>query len=89
MPWPGKPGTVVAFKPLSGNSSSTKPTLRKGDNGSTVSELQRALNQRGANLVVDGDFGPKTEQAVKNFQASAGIAVDGIVGPQTWGALGF
>ena len=33
---------------------------------------------------VDGVFGPRTEQAVKDFQQSNGLVVDGIVGPVTW-----
>jgi peptidoglycan hydrolase-like protein with peptidoglycan-binding domain len=45
-------------------------------------------------LTVDGDFGPKTEQAVKDYQSlhkdrnGAQLAKDGIVGTLTWGALG-
>ena len=38
-------------------------------------------------LVVDGNFGPVTETAVKEFQQGAGLAVDGVVGPLTWAAL--
>jgi peptidoglycan hydrolase-like protein with peptidoglycan-binding domain len=36
---------------------------------------------------VYGAFGPETETAVKQFQQGAGLVVDGIVGPLTWGAL--
>jgi peptidoglycan hydrolase-like protein with peptidoglycan-binding domain len=36
---------------------------------------------------VDGRFGSDTELAVKEFQQSANLTIDGIVGPQTWGAL--
>lgn len=52
-----------------------------------VKLLQRGLNLNGAGLLldVDGDFGPKTRQAVLNFQTSkaAVLVVDGIVGDKT------
>jgi peptidoglycan hydrolase-like protein with peptidoglycan-binding domain len=38
-------------------------------------------------LVVDGVFGPKTQQWVTGFQGAAGLVSDGIVGPLTWQAL--
>jgi hypothetical protein len=63
--------------------------LRRGSQGADVKALQRALNERGFNSgPVDGDFGPFTEAAVRAYQRQAGITVDGIVGAQTWGALG-
>jgi peptidoglycan hydrolase-like protein with peptidoglycan-binding domain len=34
-----------------------------------------------------GNFGPKTEAAVRAFQRSKGLVPDGIVGPKTWAAL--
>ena len=58
-------------------------TLKKGSKGDEVKVLQKALN-----VTVDGDFGPKTEEAVKAFQKSKGLTPDGIVGPKTWVALG-
>ena len=39
------------------------------------------------NLVVDGDFGPLTDTAVRNFQSVFLPPDDGIVGPVTWHAL--
>jgi peptidoglycan hydrolase-like protein with peptidoglycan-binding domain len=39
-------------------------------------------------LAKDGAFGPNTEYAVKDFQTKKGLSVDGIVGPQSWHALG-
>jgi peptidoglycan hydrolase-like protein with peptidoglycan-binding domain len=50
-------------------------------------DLQTALNRHGAKLVVDGVFGRLTEAAVKAFQKSRGLVVDGIVGPLTWSKL--
>jgi peptidoglycan hydrolase-like protein with peptidoglycan-binding domain len=66
------------------------PTLRQGSTGPDVVRLQTLLKQHGFYMdgAVDGIFGPKTHQAVLVFQRSAGIAVDGIVGVQTWTALG-
>ncbi len=61
------------------------PAVCLGDrNNPTVRLLQRLLNTLGYNLTIDGDFGPKTEAAVKKFQKEQGIPVDGIAGPQTW-----
>ena len=53
----------------------------------TVAQVQRCLNQKGSRLDVDGDFGPLTEAAVKQFQRRTGREVDGVVGPKTWAAL--
>lgn len=55
--------------------------------GADVKLLQSKLNGKGANLGVDGSFGPKTLSAVKNFQQKHGLEVDGIVGPVTWSSL--
>ncbi|MBE3584820.1 MAG: peptidoglycan-binding protein [Thermoanaerobacter sp.] len=63
-------------------------TIRLGSRGEAVARLQTILNDLGFNAGrVDGIFGPGTEAAVKRFQASHGLLVDGIVGPQTWGVL--
>jgi len=64
--------------------------LFRGSEGPQVAELQRRLNQEGfaGQLVVDGDFGPRTEAAVREFQRrTRGLKVDGIVGPATAAAM--
>ena len=53
----------------------------------TVTELQKLLNQNGYSLAEDGVFGNQTKKAVQEYQQKNGLAVDGIVGSQTWGAL--
>lgn len=65
----------------------TGPMLRRGVRGDPVAALQTMLNSTGAGIRVDGVFGPGTEDAVLNFQRSAGLATDGIVGTLTWNAL--
>ncbi len=66
------------------------PTLEKGSNGAVVKALQTLLTNGapGAWNVtpegIDGNFGPKTEAAVKAFQSWGGVTADGIVGDQTW-----
>lgn len=59
-------------------------TLKRGSKGEEVKILQKALN-----VTVDGDFGPKTESAVKELQRIKKLYPDGIVGPKTWEALGI
>lgn len=63
------------------------PMLKKGSKGEAVKGLQNALRQRGQHVDVDGVFGPATENAIRQFQRDASLADDGIVGPDTWGAL--
>jgi peptidoglycan hydrolase-like protein with peptidoglycan-binding domain len=59
-----------------------RPTLRRGAEGKLVEEIQAKVGVK-----VDGDFGPKTEAAVRAFQREAGLVPDGIVGPRTWASL--
>lgn len=61
--------------------------LRMGSSGYSVRELQTALRDRGFDVGVDGQFGPQTMLAVKDYQAAQGLPVDGIVGHRTWSAL--
>ncbi|MFI6229784.1 peptidoglycan-binding protein [Micromonospora echinospora] len=61
--------------------------LQQGNSGDLVRGLQTALNARGASVVVDGAFGAQTTTAVRNFQSSRGLVVDGLVGPVTWSTL--
>ena len=63
-------------------------TLKKGSKGEDVKTLQKALIKFGYNVTADGDFGAKTETAVKAFQKSKGLLADGIVGNKTWQLLG-
>ena len=62
------------------------PLLALHEKGDAVRQLQAHLNQE-STLVLDGYFGPLTEQAVKGFQYSRGLGVDGVVGRGTWTAL--
>jgi N-acetyl-anhydromuramyl-L-alanine amidase AmpD len=56
--------------------------------GAFIAAIQKWLNAWGADLKVDGDFGPKTEAAVKEFQKKRGLSpVTGAVGSDTWYAL--
>lgn len=58
--------------------------------GDNVRQLQQALLNAGFDPQgVDGVFGPLTQAAVIAFQQARGLEVDGVVGPQTAGALGI
>ena len=58
--------------------------LKLGSKGKEVKELQEFLG-----LNTDGDFGPKTDAAVKKWQKKNGLTPDGIVGPKIWNAMGL
>ena len=73
-------------------------TVKKGSHGDAVRGVQEEFQFRNLSgdpskgLKVDGDFGPKTDSAVRGFQHALSldipsVAVDGIVGPITWQAL--
>lgn len=76
--------------------NTNRPTLRKGDGikfpdlKDDVKALQELLQAQGflhPNSSIDGLFGKDTETAVKQFQRSNGLLVDGIAGADTWSAL--
>ena len=59
-----------------------------GSKGVQVKALQEKLTGLGYRTgPIDGDFGPRTEQAVRGFQRANGLSVDGIAGRQTISAL--
>lgn len=60
------------------------PLIRQGDNLPVVGVLQKLLNRAGASLTADGAFGPLTKAAVQNFQRPRGLAVDGVIGQNSW-----
>ena len=69
----------------------SRKTLRLWSTGDAVSFLQSRLNRAPdvtTHLVVDGIFGPKTLEAVREFQSEhPPLKVDGVVGPRTWEAV--
>jgi hypothetical protein len=71
--------------------STDRPMIRRGSTGEVVRVLQSTLKRvypsYAGHLGVDGNFGPLTEAAVKEFQRRSNLTADGIVGPRTWAAL--
>lgn len=62
-------------------------TYKKGSRGEIVRQIQKALAGAGLRVIVDGNFGPITEEAVREFQKQKGLTPDGIVGPATLALL--
>lgn len=96
-PWTGSTDSAgtIAADPTIGITSSTPLTpalaARPGDTGPAVRVLLEALIANG--LLPDSPesrneiYGPDATRLVQEFQQRQGLTVDGIVGPQTWGAL--
>lgn len=69
-------------------SSTTGTTLRLNSQGTAVSNLQTDLKQLGYYYAsITGNFGEKTEAAVKSFQEDHGLSVDGVAGRKTLAAI--
>ena len=62
-------------------------TYKRGSRGEIVRQIQKALAGAGLRVIVDGNFGTITEEAVKEFQKKKGLTPDGIVGPATLALL--
>jgi N-acetylmuramoyl-L-alanine amidase len=61
--------------------------LRRGDRGGAVRDLSTRLVASGAHATATDVFDDLLEAAVRDFQKERGLRVDGICGPETWGAL--
>ena len=65
----------------------TMASISKGSKSDLVVWAQEHLISAGYKIGVDGGFGASTQAAVRGFQTAHGLTDDGIVGPETWGAL--
>ena len=64
-------------------------TIKRGSSGAQVKALQEALNAAGANLEVDGIYGPATEAAVRKYQKDNDYQQNGAVGPTLQRIMGI
>ncbi|HEY9829876.1 MAG TPA: peptidoglycan-binding domain-containing protein [Stenomitos sp.] len=73
-----------------GGVSESLQLLKEGSSGPLVKQLQQALKDKGFNPgTIDGVFGLGTKAAVRAFQQANKLEADGLVGKQTWNALGI
>jgi peptidoglycan hydrolase-like protein with peptidoglycan-binding domain len=86
---PTTPSAPTPRTPTPTTPTTPTQTLRSGTTGDEVKRLQQSLNQAGAapRLEEDGDFGARTEAALRAFQQKFGLEVDGVAGPDTFGLL--
>ena len=84
------PTTAAASEPTTATTAPAAPRspLKPGDTGAAVKTLQRALARLGyPSGAVDGQYGPSTTKAVKQFQGANRLTADGVLGPKTLAAL--
>jgi peptidoglycan hydrolase-like protein with peptidoglycan-binding domain len=66
----------------------SEPVLKIGSTGLPVRRAQKRMSLVGYDVGgVDGRYGARTEVAVKKLQQERGLAVDGVVGPETWSII--
>jgi peptidoglycan hydrolase-like protein with peptidoglycan-binding domain len=75
-------GRAPAPRPIPVKDDRDRPTLRRGAVGDLVKIIQAAVR-----VAVDGQFGPITEAAVRQFQRDHKLVPDGIVGPKSWAEI--
>lgn len=80
---PPAPTPPAPPAPTPGGCDVQLPVLRDGDRGDSVRAVQTLVG----GIAQDGIWGPVTDGAVRRFQESHHLTVDGIVGLHTWGAL--
>jgi hypothetical protein len=86
----GTEGTAIAQSTSAATDTSAFFTIKKGCKGSAVRLLQTWLTDLGYDLGAygtDGDFGAATDTATRAFQQAHSLAVDGVVGQNTWRTL--
>jgi peptidoglycan hydrolase-like protein with peptidoglycan-binding domain len=82
----------VSFEPFRTGVKLGGRTIGLGSAGDDVVRLQKILNRRPrktVTLALDGLFGPKTEAEVRKLQRALKVKADGVVGRDTWSALGW
>jgi hypothetical protein len=78
----------AAVRPIAGyRPTFTQPTLKLGSRGDLVVWAQEHLQGAGESVPVTGIFGKTTRGAVRDFQSSHGLGVDGVIGTATWRSL--
>ena len=79
---------IAAYRSFSGTAQ--KQFLYYGTRGDDVRTLQRRLSNWGYyDGNISGVFGPETSRSVREFQRRNNLQVDGLVGEETWGAMGY
>lgn len=84
------PYTATAFGPFCGADApaADREIISPDSTGDDVRHVQIALIALGYPIDADGTYGPRTQAAVRDYQAANGLEVDGIAGPRTRTTLG-
>ena len=86
-PTPGADVETWSPSPTMAQAEAGKAVIKKYHQGKPVEHLQKLLKDAGHPVKVDGDFGRRTDRAVRAYQKTYGLKVDGRVGPETAGSM--